>query len=198
LQDAGVANDIAFYQLFRILASQTGKLLNTNELASTVRNKHETVQNYLSVLQKYFHIGLIKPFYKNIRKEIVKMPKVYLFDNGMRNALLNNFNSLQLRPDRGELWENYIFKILAEEHGTDMVLFWRTTGGNEVDFVLPFLEIPKAIEVKFDESAVKPAKYKIFRKNYPDIQLEFKCMEPMGEYFFYNNKKAVNLNGLRV
>jgi uncharacterized protein len=188
MQEAGVANDIAFYQLFRILASQTGKLLNTNELASTLRIKHETVQNYLSVLQKCFHIGLIKPFYKNIRKEIVKMPKVYLFDNGMRNALLNNFNSLQLRSDRGELWENYIFKILAEEHGTDLVYFWRTTGGNEVDFVLPFLQIPKAIEVKYDESAVKQAKYKIFRENYPDIQLEFKCMEPMEEYFFYKNK----------
>jgi uncharacterized protein len=188
MQEAGVVNETAFYQLFRILAGQTGKLLNTNELASTLRIKHDTVQNYLTVLQKCFHIGLVKPFYKNLRKEIVKMPKVYLFDNGMRNALLNNFNFLHQRSDRGELWENHIFKILAEKHGTEMVRFWRTTGGNEVDFVLPFLHTPKAIEVKFSESAVKPAKYKIFRESYPDIPLEFNCMEPVGEYLFYRNK----------
>lgn len=189
IQDAAVSNEIAFYQLFRILAGQTGKLLNTNELASTLRIKHDTVQNYLSVLQKCFHIGLVKPFYKNLRKEIVKMPKVYLYDNGMRNALLNNFNSIQSRSDRGELWENYIFKVLVEKHGAEMVHFWRTTGGNEVDFILPYLQIPKAIEVKFNESAVKPAKYKIFRENYPDIPLEFNCMEPTEEYSFYRNSK---------
>jgi uncharacterized protein len=188
MEEAGVENEIAFYQLFRILAGQTGKLLNSNELSSALRIKHDTVQNYLNVLQKCFHIGLIKPFYKNLRKELVKMTKVYLFDNGMRHALLNNFQTLQERTDKGEIWENYVFKILAEKYGTDMLHFWRTTGGNEVDFVLPFLQPPLAIEVKFAESAVKTSKYKIFRENYPDIQLEFNCMEPVEENYFYNKK----------
>jgi len=187
IQDAGVANEAAFYQLFRILASQTGKLLNMNELAATLRIKHDTVQHYLSVLQKCFHIGLVKPFYKNLRKELVKMPKVYFFDNGMRNALLNNFNYFQDRTDRGELWENYVFKMLAEKHGTEMVHFWRTTGGNEVDFVLPYLQNPKAIEVKLNEAAFKPTKYRTFRDSYPDIPLEFNCLDPVTEYSFYRN-----------
>ena len=143
--ESGVINEIAFYNLFRILASQSGSLVNINELASTLRIKNETVASYLGIMQKCFHIALIKPFFRNLRKELVKMPKVYLLDSGLRNCLLNNFQPIAIRSDRGELWENTVFRILADNHGFDAIKFWRTSAGNEVDFVLPEINKPYAI-----------------------------------------------------
>lgn len=184
IQDSGVVNEIAFYQLFRILADQTGNLLNTNELAATLRIKHETVANYLLVLQKCFHIGLTRPFSRNLRKELVKMPKVYLLDTGMRNCLLNNFQPMASRNDNGELWENMVYRLLVDKYGPDEVQFWRTSAGNEVDFVLQGIENPKALEAKFDKTAAKPNKYKIFIEAYPDIPFGFVWMNPFGDDFF--------------
>ena len=87
IQESGVQNENAFYQLFRIFAAQTGNLVNVNEISSTLRIKHETVVNYASVMQKCFHIALVSPFFRNLRKELVKMPKVFLMDTGLRNCL---------------------------------------------------------------------------------------------------------------
>ena len=64
------------------------------------------------------------------------------------------------------------------------VYFWRTSAGNEIDFVLPDIEKPKAIEVKFDEAQVKPNKYKLFTDAYPEIPLKFVCFQPFGNEFF--------------
>jgi len=122
IQDSGVAKEDAFYQLFRILASQTGKLVNVNELSATLRIKHETVSNYINILRKCFHISLVKPFFSNLRKELVKMPKVVLLDNGMRNCLLNNFQTPAQRFDKGELWENLVYRLLIDRHGMDSEL----------------------------------------------------------------------------
>jgi hypothetical protein len=112
------------------------------------------------------------------------MPKVYLLDTGMRNCLVNNFQPINVRTDKGELWENLVFRILSEKYGSDSVQFWRTSAGNEVDFVLPEIETPKAIEAKFDETAVKQSKYNIFRDAYPGIPLSFAWMQPFDENFF--------------
>lgn len=184
IQESGVINETAFYQLFRILATQTGNLVNVNEISSTLRIKNETVQNYLNVLQKCFHISLVSPFFRNLRKELVKMPKVYLLDTGMRNCLLDNFQPFSMRIDKGELWENSVFRILANNYDTDAVYYWRTSAGNEVDFVLPGLNKPKAIEVKYDKIKFNPLKYKLFKEVYPDIPLEYVWMYPFDEEFF--------------
>jgi predicted AAA+ superfamily ATPase len=182
--ESGVSNETAFYQLFRILAEQSGKLVNLNELSTVLRIKNETVGNYISVMQKCFHIVLSRPFYRNLRKELIKMPKIYLLDTGLRNCLLNNFQSLSARMDKGELWENLVFRILADKYGMESVYFWRTSAGNEIDFVLPEIENPKAIEVKFDEAQVKPNKYNLFTDAYPVIPLKFVWFQPFGDSFF--------------
>ncbi len=182
--ESGVSNETAFYQLFRILAEQSGKLVNLNELSTVLRIKNETVGNYISVMQKCFHIVLSRPFYRNLRKELIKMPKIYLLDTGLRNCLLNNFQPLSARMDKGELWENQVFRILADKYGLESVYFWRTSAGNEIDFVLPEIENPKAIEVKFDEAQVKPNKYKIFTDAYPEIPLKFVWFQTFGNEFF--------------
>jgi predicted AAA+ superfamily ATPase len=182
--EANVNNEVAFYHLFRILAGQSGNLLNTNELSATLRIKHETVMNYVAILQKCFHITLVRPFYRNLRKELTKMPKVYLLDTGMQNSLLNNFQPLALRSDKGMIWETMCYKLLCEKHGVDDILFWRTTEGNEVDFVMPYLENPYSVEVKYDQASAKPTKYNKFTATYPDIPLSFAWLQPFDEDFF--------------
>lgn len=182
--ESGVSNETAFYQLLRILAEQSGNLVNLNELSSTLRIKNETVANYISVMQKCFHVVLSRPFFRNLRKELIKMPKVYFLDTGLRNCLLNNFQPLSARVDKGELWENQVFRILTDKYGMESVYFWRTSAGNEIDFVLPEIEKPKAIEVKFDEAQVKPNKYKLFTEAYPEIPLKFVWFHPFDDMFF--------------
>ncbi len=182
--ESSVQNEQAFYNLFRLLADQAGNLININELATTLRIRSETVTYYLFVLRKCFHIAVVPPFYRNLRKELTKMPKIYLMDTGLRNCLLNNFQQLDQRTDKGTLWENMCFRLLSDKYGIDNVQFWRTTAGNEVDFVLPNIENPQAVEVKFDKAAVKENKYKIFKENYPEIPLSFAWIEPFDEDFF--------------
>jgi uncharacterized protein len=182
--ESGVKNESGFYNLFRILAGQTGSLVNVNELSSTLRIKNDTIENYLKILQKCFHIVLLKPFSRNLRKELVKMPKAFLLDTGLRNCLINNFQPLADRSDRGELWENTVFRILADKYGTDVMHFWRTSGGNEVDFVLSDIEKFKAVEVKYDINQIKTTKYRIFSEAYPEIPMQFVCLYPFNEDIF--------------
>jgi len=182
--ESGVVNETAFYNLFRILAGQTGNMVNVNELSSTLRIKNETVDNFLTIMQKCFHIALVKPFFRNLRKELVKMPKVFMLDTGLRNCLLNNFQPLAVRTDKGELWENTVFRILADKMDTDAIQYWRTSAGNEVDFVLSENEKLKAIEVKYDNNQVNLNKYKLFTENYPDIPLQFFWLNPFDQDFF--------------
>jgi predicted AAA+ superfamily ATPase len=182
--ESGVQNEDVFYQLFRIIAGQAGNLLNINELSKLLRVKHETITHYLYVLQKCFHIVLIRPFSKNLRKELTKMPKAYLLDNGLRNCLVNNFELPDFRFDKGELWENQYLRLLLEKYDTDEISFWRTADGNEIDFVMSSIKNPYAIEVKFNKNAINENKYKMFKETYPDIPLNFAWVEPFDERFF--------------
>lgn len=182
--ESGVQNEAVFYQLFRLIASQTGNLINVNELSATLKVRNETIANYLEIMQKCFHIALAKPFFRNLRKELVKMPKAYLLDTGLRNCLLNNFQPLATRLDKGELWENMNYKLLAEKHDFDDIKFWRTTDGNEVDFVIPEIEKPLAFEVKFNENLIKGSKYQKFKEAYPEIDFKFSWYQDFDEAFF--------------
>jgi predicted AAA+ superfamily ATPase len=82
------------------------------------------------------------------------------------------------------IWETLYYKLLCEKYGTDDILFWRTTDGNEVDFVMPYCEKPYAVEIKYDQALVKSAKYKKFEVTYPDIPLSFEWLQPFDEDFF--------------
>lgn len=182
--ESKVQNEEAFYHLFRILAAHPGDMLNISELSNRLRIKNDTVAHYLFVLQKCFHIALIKPFSQNIRKELTKMPKAYLMDTGLRNCLINDFQPLPLRLDKGELWENTYFRILVDQYPTDEIFFWRTADGNEVDFVLPDAPSPYAVEAKYSQSSIKGSKYKKFKEAYPELPLQFAWMEDFDEDFF--------------
>ena len=172
--ESGISDETKFYRLMMLLAAQTGNLVNTNELANTLRLTHPATDQYLYILQKCFHISLAKPFFKNLRKELVKMPKLYFNDPGLRNILINYFAPVEQRADKGALLENYVYRRLSEQFNKDQIKFWRTADGNEVDFLVE--ETPgggKAIEVKFNRAEANPKKYKKFTEVYPEYPLQF-------------------------
>ena len=165
--DSGVKEEIAFYKLIKILASQIGQLVNNQELARTIGVSGETISKYLYVLQKSFIIQMITTFSGNIRKELVKMPKVFFFDTGYRNALLNSFTPWGDRLDKGELLENSVFAELTKNLVED-IKFWRTQDKQEIDFII---NEKYAFEVKLNKNNFKTTKYKNFKKNYPNVNL---------------------------
>jgi uncharacterized protein len=172
--ESGITDETKFYRLLMLLASQSGNLLNVNEISNTLRITNATVENYLYVLQKCFHITLVKPFYNNLRKELTKMPKVYINDLGLRNVLINYFSPLEQRADKGMVLENLSFRLLSERYDQDQIKYWRTADGNEVDFVVETSYLKGfAVEIKFNEQEIKWSKYNKFKQNYPDFPLEF-------------------------
>lgn len=124
-----------YSKLVSLLASQVGQLVNSAEISNTLEIKQETIHGYLRALEQTFVCQLVRPFYKNMRKELTKMPKIYFWDNGLRNCALEFFRDFERREDRGALLENFIFAELARIV-REKLKFWRTKDKSEVDFVL--------------------------------------------------------------
>lgn len=165
--ESGVRQEDVFYRLFKMLASQIGNLANVNELSSALEVSNTSITSYLHVMQKSFHIQLIRPFSKNMRKELVRMPKVYFLDLGLRNFFANNFSSYELREDKGSLLENAVYRQLLEVTDSEEIRFWRTAQKHEVDFVIGG---ERAIEVKARADSFKEKSYRSFKEYYPEIK----------------------------
>lgn len=178
--EANVRSTEIFYKLFKVLASQVGGLVNSSELASTLGVSKTSVDNYLWLMQKSFHLALLKPFFKNIRKELTKMPKVYFLDLGLRNFFSANFQPFLARGDKGPLLENAVFRQFLEKYDIEEIKFWRTTQGKEIDFVVG----NRAVEVKTQPSKIKVNRYQQFLKTYSSIRLDFVSLEGEKEKAF--------------
>jgi len=174
IYESNIRQDEIFYKLFKILADQIGNLINSSELANTLNVSKTAIDNYLYIMQKSFHIVLVKPFYKNVRKELTKMPKIYFMDLGLRNFFKNDFRMYQEREDRGQLLENIVLRHLLEKYPKEQINFWRTTQQKEVDFVI---NSQMALEVKSQMKSAKIRNYKTFLENYPNIKLNFVCLD---------------------
>ena len=171
--EADLKDELKFFYMVRLLASQTGELVNQNELANTLKLSVGTIDNYLYLLRKCFHINLLRPKYSNVRKELTKMPKVYFNDLGLRNVLCKQFDRIDNRLDKGQLLENYVYTRLRKLYTPDNLFFWRTADGHEVDFVIEeTLTKGLAYEVKFNEREYKPSKYKQFTGAYSKFPLK--------------------------
>ena len=165
-------------QLLQVLASQAGQLLNSNELSNSLRFASATIENYLYILQKCYHIHLVRPFYQNLRKELSKMPKVYFNDHGFRNALINQWERAPLRIDKGQVTENFLYIRLRQLYGHDIIRYWRTINGNEIDFIgAPAAGEEFAMESKYKADAINPSKYKVFANAYPAIPIRMAAYE---------------------
>lgn len=166
--DAKIKYEDKAVSLLKILAAQVGQLVNTQNLSNQLDLSHDAIQNYLYIFQKSFIISLVRPFYRNIKKELTKMPKVYFYDTGFLNSMLNQFEPLELRLNSGGIFENMVFQSLLQ-YDMDSIRFWRTSGKNEVDFIL---DEKVALECKLNAKSFNPAKYKLFQAGYPNISLE--------------------------
>lgn len=141
----------AFNSLIKIMADQTGKLLNYSELAGTLGISAATVKHYLYLAEKTFTIQRVTPWFQNIRKEISKAPHVYFHDIGLRNYALGLFGNVNREQDRGFLFENLVWQIIREklEFGSRSLHFWRSKDGAEVDFVVVSGKEVLPVEVKY-------------------------------------------------
>lgn len=147
----GVENIYAFQNLVKILASQVGNLVNKSELASTLGVTEKTVDKYLFLLEKTFVISLVRPFWENARKELVKSPKVYFMDLGflhMARGILPDIG----KQINGGVFENACFLRLKEMETKlktiKPVRFWRTKSGAEVDFVFTSIKSSKPVPIE--------------------------------------------------
>lgn len=140
--------------LVRILAAQSGSLVNISELSNTLGIAEQTVKKYIWYLEKTFIIQKVTPFFKNIRKEITKASIYYFVDLGLKNYSLNQFGTATLiMPPQGFLFQNFVFNVLKEElrekFSSATIHFWRTQDKAEVDFIINTgLEIIP-VEVKY-------------------------------------------------
>ena len=123
----------------KCLAFQVGNEVSVNEVAKTAGTDVKTTVKYLDLLEKMFIIKKIRGFSRNLRNEISKKAKYYFLDNGIRNAVISQFNPISLRNDIGALWENFIFmefiKKSTIEEKFDNYYFWRTHSGSEIDII---------------------------------------------------------------
>jgi len=126
-------------KLVQALALQIGSEVNLSELAQTVNVDKNTVSKYIDILEKGYIIFKLSSFSRNIRNEIKTNKKIYFYDNGIRNMVIGNFNSIELRNDKGALWENFLIsermKQIEYKQSFARPYFWRTKQQQEIDYV---------------------------------------------------------------
>ena len=139
LQYQGIRKPEVLDKLLLALALQIGSEVNYNELSRTVGIDRATVEQYISLLEKAYIIFRIKPLSRNSRNEINTSRKIYFYDNGIRNAIIGNFNLLDFRQDVGALWENFIIseriKVMNYNNLHGRSYFWRTYQQQEIDWI---------------------------------------------------------------
>ena len=171
----GIRQPDKILRLLRLIAYQVGSEVSYNELGTQLGISKNTVENYLDLLSKVFIIYKLPAYSTNHRKEISKGSKWYFFDNGIRNAVINDFKLLALRNDVGVLWENYLMseRIKRNEYRRENVeyYFWRTYSQQEIDLIEVRNGNLSAFEFKYSsEKKVKtPA---AFVSAYPNASFE--------------------------
>lgn len=175
LQLDGIRNSSKILNLLRLLAFQIGREVSLDELGNNLGISKNTVEKYLDLLSKVFVIYKLSGFSRNLRKEITKMSRWYFFDNGIRNTLIANFNSIDLRNDIGELWENYLCseRIKYQQYNRMIVnnYFWRTYQQQEIDWIEEHSGKLFATEMKWNEN--KSVKIpSAWRNAYPDSEYQ--------------------------
>ena len=134
-----VRRPVLLGKLLTALALQVCSEVSYNELAQTVGTDNKTIEKYIDLLEKCYIVFRLNGFNRNLRTELKKSKKIYFFDNGIRNAILQNFAPLSLRQDAGALWENFIIsERIKHNHYSGRYVnsyFWRTTQQQEIDYV---------------------------------------------------------------
>lgn len=157
-------------RLLEALALQIGNEVSYTELGQLIGVSKQTAQSYVEILEKAFIIFKLGPFSRNLRKELGKLRKIYFYDLGVRNSLINNYNPLTLRNDIGVLWENF---VIAENKKRENFIgnrlslyFWRTWDKQEIDLIEERMGKLIACEIKWNKPKSRPPK--AWSLSYPD------------------------------
>lgn len=169
-----IKNSQTIFNLLRLIAFQIGAEVSMQELGKQLGISKNTVEKYLDLLAKVFILYKVVGFSRNSRKEITKNARWYFLDNGIRNAIIANFNSIESRNDIGQLWENYIIserlKYQAYKKLPSNNYFWRTYEQQEIDWVEERGGELYGYEFKWKENKARvPPQWK---KNYPNASFE--------------------------
>jgi len=139
LELENIKNSEKILSLLKLIALQIGKEVSLQELGNSLEMSKNTVERYLDLLEKTFIIKRVFGFSRNLRKEITKTSRFYFLDNGIRNAVISNFNDLDSRDDVGMLWENFLFVERMKKREYKQIFanqyFWRTWDKKEIDLV---------------------------------------------------------------
>lgn len=172
-------------KLLKALALQVGSEVSYNELSQIIGADKETVERYINLLEKAFIVFQLNALSRNVRNEIKKSKKIYFYDNGIRNALIGNFQQFELRTDKGALWENFIIseriKVLGYNQFYGNYYFWRTFRQQEIDFIEEEDGMFSAFEFKLNHK--KRGRFsKTFTEAYPVKELKTISPENIEEF----------------
>ncbi|MFC1653088.1 ATP-binding protein [Planctomycetota bacterium] len=160
LQTGMVKSPDLIKRLLTLLAHQIGNEVSTNELATQLQIARPTVDRYLDLLEQTYVIFRLPSYSTNPRKEVVRGKKVYFWDTGIRNALLNTFTTEELRPDIGCLWENWVIAEVAKHNHLQgcptELFFWRSRAQSEVDLIIKTGNHLRAVEIKWQRKRARP------------------------------------------
>jgi len=139
LQYQNIKNPEVLEKLLQALALQIGNEVSYNELSNLVGIDKNTVATYIRILEQAFVVFRLNPFSRNLRSELKKLRKIYFYDLGVRNVLINNLNPLNLRQDAGALWENFMISERLKRNNNRGIsarsYFWRTKQKQEIDYL---------------------------------------------------------------
>ena len=178
----GLQTDFELSKLVKTLSLQIGEILVLDELSNFTNLKYNNLLKHLEILEKIFILKQINPYFTNKKLELVKSKKLYFIDNGFRNAVIDNFQQIGLRTDKGNLNENLIFSELIKKNAN--IQFWRTKSKAEVDFIIERNGelIPIKVKTGLTKTKLQKSLASFIRKYHPERAFIFSRN-------FYDTKK---------
>lgn len=172
-------------KLLQALAFQIGKEVSYNELSTLLQIDRKTIINYIDLLEKAFIIFRLPTFSRNLRNELSSKIKIYFYDTGVRNALIEDYRPLEFRPDKGALWENFLIseRLKSNHYGRRFVktYFWKTHQKQEIDLIEESDGQINAFEIKWKEKA--NARFPVtFTETYMDAKTQFITTENFNQF----------------
>ena len=174
LEMENIRNPSKLSDLLKLIAFQIGHEVSVNELSNNLGIAKKSVERYLDLLEKTFVIKRVSGYSRNLRSEVTKTARYYFYDNGIRNAIINNFNPLDQRDDIGMLWENFLFIERLKKQEYKRIFsnnyFWRTYNRQEIDLVEE--RDGKLFGYEFKWKQRKIGAPKIWSATYPNSEFE--------------------------
>jgi len=169
----GITKSSKIVSLLKALALQIGNLVSYNEIGNLIGLDSKTVEKYIDIMEKSFIIVKLGSYSRNARNELKSSKKIYFWDLGVRNALINNLNPLENRNDEGALWENFaiVERLKQNEYNGDFVQswFWRTQQQNEIDYIEDNGGNLSAFEFKWNSKKANVKCPASFSASYPSV-----------------------------